>query len=119
MITLLNVKDAFDVYLVKDTINYVIITCGENLIDKIDGRADVMRADVRGQGDVISDTVDATREQLNSDWDKFNDNIDRLTDKAHDLRVTISDGYDEIRKRIEDKNIYVDISEMADTIEKL
>ncbi|MCQ2973412.1 MAG: DUF2807 domain-containing protein [Bacteroidales bacterium] len=38
LITLLNVKDAFDVYLVKDTIDYITITCGENLIDKIDAK---------------------------------------------------------------------------------
>ncbi len=34
-VTLYNIDDAFDISLVKDTVDYAVITCGENLIDKV------------------------------------------------------------------------------------
>ena len=98
------VRDHFDV--VYDVTN--------DFLNKIDNRADIMRSDVRNQGDIISNTLDYTHDQLDSDWDRFNKSLDRLTDTTHDLRVTVSDGYDEIRDRIKDRNIYVDVSELAD-----
>lgn len=83
-------------------------------LNKLSSRTDSLRYDLRIQGDSISDTLDYTHDQMDDDWRRFNNSISALTDKAHDLRTTISDGYDEIRNRIEDHNVYVDISELAE-----
>lgn len=85
-----------------------------DLIVKLDNRADIMRADVRSQGDVISSSIDYTRASLDADFERFNRSLDRLSDRAHDLRMTVSDGYDEIRERIKDRNIYIDVSELSE-----
>lgn len=85
-----------------------------DLLDKLDSRGDQMRADMRSQSDVISDTFDLTQDVIDADWDRFNRNIETVINQVDAIRATISDGYDEIRDRIEDRSVYVDISEVVD-----
>lgn len=97
---------------------------GENisdLADTLDAELDDwsdelgdMKDDIRVHGDSISDSLDKTTDTLDADWDEFSDRLDQVKDKFSDIRAVISDSFDELKDRIEDRSVYVDISELAD-----
>lgn len=84
----------------------------EELDDWSDDLGD-MSDDLRGQGDGISDRLESTTDELDSDWDAVSDSLDRVKDQFENIRATISDGFDELKNRIEDRTVYVDISDLA------
>lgn len=72
-----------------------------------------MKDDLSGHGDRVSDSLDKTTDTLDDDWNAISDQLRLIKDKFGDIRATISDGFDELKSRIEDRSIYVDISELA------
>ena len=75
-----------------------------------------MTNDLRQKSDRVYDTFKATGDQLDSDWDQMSDCLDRVKSQFDNIRGTISDAFDELKDRIEDGSVYVDISEMADSM---
>lgn len=89
----------------------------DTLSDELDSWSDELddiKDDIRAQGDSISDSVDQTTDTLDADWDELSDRLDRVKDKFGDIRAVISDTFDELKNRIDDRSVYVDISELAD-----
>lgn len=89
----------------SDTLNHEIDEWGDELGD--------MKDELRSRGDGISDSLEATTDALDSDWDAVSDQLDRIKDQFSSIRATISDGLDELKDRIEDRSVYVDISDLA------
>ncbi|MBS6397129.1 MAG: hypothetical protein KH452_08275 [Clostridiales bacterium] len=74
---------------------------------------DTMREDLQEQGDGITERVDTAGDTLDADWDEVSSRIDRIKDQFDSIRATVSDGLDELKGRIEDRTVYVDVSELA------
>ncbi len=91
----------------------VIRDISDSMMDRMEYRTDAMKLDVRTRSDDITDRVDLSRDTLHDDWQRFSDDIDRVRSNFDSLRTTLQDGRDEIKKVIEDKSVYVDVSEDA------
>lgn len=72
--------------------------------------------DAQGYGDMISDSVERTTDTLESDGDAMSDQMELLKDKFSSIRVTVSDSFDELKERIDDRSVYVDISNLASSV---
>lgn len=72
-----------------------------------------MRGDLRARGDGISDSLDTVTDTFDSDWDVVSDKVHRVKEQFDSVRAVISDGLDELRNRIEERTVYVDVSEFA------
>lgn len=86
------------------------------VMDDFEDEFDTMTNDLRQKSDRVYDTFKATGDQLDSDWDQMSDCLDRVKSQFDNIRGTISDAFDELKDRIEDGSVYVDISEMADSM---
>ena len=86
------------------------------IADDFEDEFDTMTNDLRQKSDRVYDTFKATGDQLDSDWDQMSDCLDRVKSQFDNIRGTISDAFDELKDRIEDGSVYVDISEMADSM---
>lgn len=86
------------------------------IADDFEDEFDTMTNDLRQKSDRVYDTFKATGDQLDSDWDQMSDCLDRVKSQFDNIRGTISDAFDELKDRIEDGSIYVDISELADSM---
>lgn len=95
-----------------DNMSDLMDTLDHELDDWADELGD-MKDDLRSHGNRVSDSLEKTTDTLDEDWDVISDQLDRIKDKFSDIRATISDGFDELKSRIEDRSIYVDISELA------
>lgn len=95
-----------------DNMSDLMDTLDHELDDWADELGD-MKDDLRGHGNRVSDSLEKTTDTLDEDWDVLSGQLDRIKDKFSDIRATISDGFDELKSRIEDRSIYVDISELA------
>lgn len=92
-----------------------------SLADTISGELDDwedelgdLKDEMRDRGNRISDSLDTTTDTLDSDWDEVSEQLERIKEQFRSIRTTISDGFDELKDRIEDRSVYVDISELAD-----
>ena len=88
----------------------------EKVMDDFEDEFDTMTNDLRQKSDRVYDTFKATGDQLDSDWDQMSDCLDRVKSQFDNIRGTISDAFDELKDRIEDGSVYVDISELADSM---
>ena len=86
----------------------------DDILDDFDDEMDTMKDDLRQKGNTISDTLDNTSDTLHADFDGVRDSIDRVKDQFDVIRGTVSDALDELKNRIDDKSIYVDVSELTD-----
>ena len=86
----------------------------DDILDDFDDEMDTMRDDLRQKGNNISDTLDNTSDTLHADFDGVRDSLDRVKDQFDVIRGTVSDALDELKNRIDDKSIYVDVSELTD-----
>ena len=86
------------------------------IADDFEDEFDTMTTDLRQKSDRVYDTFKATGDQLDSDWDQMSDCLDRVKSQFDNIRGTISDAFDELKDRIEDGSVYVDISELADSM---
>ena len=86
----------------------------DDILDDFDDEMDTMKDDLRQKGNTISDTLDNTSDTLHADFDGVKDSIDRVKDQFDVIRGTVSDALDELKNRIDDKSIYVDVSELTD-----
>ena len=86
------------------------------IADDFEDEFDTMTNDLRQKSDRVYDTFKATGDQLDSDWDQMSDCLDRVKSQFDNIRGTISDAFDELKDRIEDGSVYVDISELADSV---
>ena len=86
------------------------------IADDFEDEFDTMTNDLRQKSDRVYDTFKATGDQLDSDWDQMSDCLDRVKSQFDNIRGTISDAFDELKDRIEDGSVYVDISELADSM---
>lgn len=91
-----------------------------DLSDTVDGQLDDwedelgdMKDELRSRGDGLSDSMEHTSDTLETDLDAVTDQLDRIKDQFSVIRGTISDAFDEIRDRIEDRSVYADISDSA------
>lgn len=72
-----------------------------------------MRDDLKTRGDAISGSLDTAADTFDSDWDEVSDCIHGVKDQFDSIRGIISDGFDELRNRIEERTVYVDVSGIA------
>ena len=86
----------------------------DDILDDFDDEMDTMKDDLRQKGNNISDTLDNTSDTLHADFDGVRDSLDRVKDQFDVIRGTVSDALDELKNRIDDKSIYVDVSELTD-----
>ncbi len=86
----------------------------DDILDDFDDEMDTMNDDLRQKGNTISDTLDNTSDTLHTDFDGVKDSLDRVKDQFDVIRGTVSDALDELKNRIDDKSIYVDVSELTD-----
>ena len=86
----------------------------DDILDDFDDEMDTMKDDLRQKGNTISDTLDNTSDTLHADFDGVRDSLDRVKDQFDVIRGTVSDALDELKNRIDDKSIYVDVSEPTD-----
>ena len=86
------------------------------VMDDFEDEFDTMTNDLRQKSDRVYDTFKATGDQLDSDWDQMSDCLNRVKSQFDNIRGTISDAFDELKDRIEDGSVYVDISELADSM---
>ena len=86
------------------------------VMDDFEDEFDTMTNDLRQKSDRVYDTFKAAGDQLDSDWDQMSDCLDRVKSQFDNIRGTISDAFDELKDRIEDGSVYVDISELADSM---
>ena len=86
----------------------------DDILDDFDDEMDTMKDDLRQKGNTISDTLDNTSDTLYADFDGVRDSLDRVKDQFDVIRGTVSDALDELKNRIDDKSIYVDVSELTD-----
>ena len=86
----------------------------DDILDDFDDEIDTMKDDLRQKGNTISDTLDNTSDTLHTDFDGVRDSLDRVKDQFDVIRGTVSDALDELKNRIDDKSIYVDVSELTD-----
>ena len=86
------------------------------VMDDFEDEFDTMTNDLLQKRDRVYDTFKATGDQLDSDWDQMSDCLDRVKSQFDNIRGTISDAFDELKDRIEDGSVYVDISELADSM---
>ena len=86
----------------------------DDILDDFDDEMDTMKDDLRQKGNSISDTLDNTSDTLHADFDGVRDSLDRVKDQFDVIRGTVSDALDELKNRIDDKSIYVDVSELTD-----
>ncbi len=86
----------------------------DDILDDFDDEMDTMKDDLRQKGNNISDTLDNTSDTLHADFDSVKDSLDRVKDQFDVIRGTVSDALDELKDRIDDKSIYVDVSELTD-----
>ena len=86
----------------------------DDILDDFDDEMDTMRDDLRQKGNNISDTLDNTSDTLHADFDGVRDSLDRVKDQFDVIRGTVSDALDELKNRIDDKSVYVDVSELTD-----
>ena len=86
----------------------------DDILDDFDDEMDTMKDDLRQKGNTISDTLDNTSDTLHADFDGVKDSLDRVKDQFDVIRGTVSDALDELKNRIDDKSIYVDVSELTD-----
>ena len=86
----------------------------DDILDDFDDEMDTMKDDLRQKGNTISDTLDNTSDTLHTDFDGVKDSLDRVKDQFDVIRGTVSDALDELKNRIDDKSIYVDVSELTD-----
>ena len=86
------------------------------IADDFEDEFDTMTNDLRQKSDRVYDTFKATGDQLDSDWDQMSDCLDQVKSQFDNIRGTISDAFDELKDRIEDGSVYVDISELADSM---
>lgn len=83
-------------------------------MDDWDDELSSMKDDLQGHSDRISGSLDTVGDTLDADWDVVQDRLDQVKDKFSDIRGTISDGFDELKNSLEEKSIYVDISDLAE-----
>ena len=86
----------------------------DDILDDFDDEMDTMKDDLRQKGNTISDTLDNTSDTLHADFDGVRDSLDRVKDQFDVIRGTVSDALDELKNRIDDKSVYVDVSELTD-----
>lgn len=86
------------------------------VMDDFEDEFDTMTNDLRQKSDRVYDTFKAAGDQLDSDWDQMSDCLNRVKSQFDNIRGTISDAFDELKDRIEDGSVYVDISELADSM---
>ena len=86
----------------------------DDILDDFEDEMDTMKDDLRQKGNTISDTLDNTSDTLHTDFDGVKDSLDRVKDQFDVIRGTVSDALDELKNRIDDKSIYVDVSELTD-----
>ena len=86
----------------------------DDILDDFDDEMDTMKDDLRQKGNSISDTLDNTSDTLHADFDSVKDSLDLVKDQFDVIRGTVSDALDELKNRIDDKSIYVDVSELTD-----
>lgn len=86
----------------------------DDILDDFGDEMDTMKDDLRQKGNNISDTLDNTSDTLHADFDSVKDSLDRVKDQFDVIRGTVSDALDELKNRIDDKSIYVDVSELTD-----
>ena len=86
------------------------------IADDFEDEFDTMTNDLRQKSDRVYDTFKAAGDQLDSDWDQMSDCLNRVKSQFDNIRGTISDAFDELKDRIEDGSVYVDISELSDSM---
>ncbi len=89
----------------------------DSLHDDLDGLSDDLgqtKTDLRNQGNSISDSLEGIGDTLDSDIDIVFDRITEVKNEFTGIRGTISDGLDELKSRVEDQTVYVDVSRLAD-----
>ncbi len=69
-----------------------------------------LKADAQRYDDMISDSMERTADMLEADGDAISDQMDQIRDKFNNIRVTISDGFNELKERIDERSVYVDVS---------
>ena len=89
----------------------------DDLADRFEGRTDIMKADVRDQGDKLSDFVYDVNDTLRSDWNDVSDDIDVLVDCFESVRITLKESREDLKSIIDDKSVFVDVSESDDANE--
>ena len=82
-------------------------------MDNWEDELDNIKDDLRGRGDSISSQMDVTGDTLDADWENVSDQLDQVKDKFSDIRAVILDGFDELKNSIEQRSIYVDISDVT------
>lgn len=89
----------------------------DTLDDEMDDWGDElgsMKDDLQGHSDRISDSLNTTGDALDADWNVVQDRLDQVKDKFSEIRGTISDGFDELKNSLDERSVYVDISDMAE-----
>lgn len=100
----------------KDSL-FTISDIADELFDDTRARAGALKNDIRNEGDALESELDGTRDRLRDDIDEVDANLRRMTDQLTLVRTTISDAKSEIRDRIKDRSVYVDVSEKAQPVE--
>ncbi|MCD8097243.1 MAG: hypothetical protein LUE31_04225 [Lachnospiraceae bacterium] len=103
-----------DVKSIVSSLNSLAGELGDTMDDFAD-EMEVMTNDLQQKSDRISDQLSATVDTLESDLDETGDGIGRIKTQLGTIRATVSGAIDELKERIEDGNVYVDVSELADS----
>lgn len=95
-----------------------LISSVQDTLDDFGDELDGMREDLQSRGDGVSDRADLTGETLESDLDTLLDRMDDMKQCFENIRGILSDGLDDLSRRIEDRSVYVDMSELMDGTEE-
>lgn len=88
-----------------------VIETTRDLTDRIDSRTHQFKAEIREQGDDLERELDNTREILDNDFERIIQNFEIFQNSANRINGIIADGYDDIKRVIEDKTVYIDVSD--------
>lgn len=100
-------KDDFD--RAGDSMEALTDTIGD-MLDEVSDEFGNLNDDAQRYEDQISDSVEQTTDTFDSDVDAVSAQMELIKDKFGNIRITISDGFDELKERIEERSIYVDVS---------
>ena len=86
------------------------------IADDFEDEFDTMTNDLRQKSDRVYDTFRQPEISWTATGIRMSDCLDRVKSQFDNIRGTISDAFDELKDRIEDGSVYVDISELADSM---
>lgn len=89
-----------------------------NTLDDFGDTMDRMKTDLQGQGDRISDQMESSGDTLESDMDGVSDRLDDVEKHFENIRGILSDGLDDLTRSIQERTVYVDVSELMDGTEE-